>query len=157
MKLAVASQSSVLLSMKMPRGSSQKEVTAYMGHNSSIRQVSFSHGKTPEYSMLTSSMDGTARMWKSGRVESSSIVFSHYLHQCNDALLPSSNPSIPSATSNVTAAASLSGKLSKKTTSSRNRPFADEIKSCQFFFQDKFVLLVSRRIIHLIVFYDRNL
>lgn len=147
MKLAVASQASVLLSMRLPRGASQREVTAYMGHNASIRQVSFSHSKLPEYCMMTSSVDGTARMWKSSRVESSAIVFSHYLHQCSTAMLPSTttNPSTTSALS-TTASAAATKKVS------RNRPYGGEVSASQFFYQDKFILLVSHQFVSWFVF-----
>jgi WD40 repeat protein len=86
--------------------------------------------------VLSSSTDGSARIWKGKKVDSSAVVFSHYLHQPDTSGFGSSN-SGPTST--------ISSGFSKTYTTSgntgRNKPFSDEVSSSSFFFRDKFVVL----------------
>lgn len=87
-----------------------------MGHTSRVNNISFSHSRytyhncggaspatntisskarsLPQYSqlhyqLLSSSADGTARMWRNGSTDSAAVVFSHVKHSLSGAELSS--------------------------------------------------------------------
>lgn len=107
-----------------------------MGHDGRINSVTFSHNKPQgQHMILSCSTDGTARLWKSGRIDSAAVIFSHTRQQPGDIL-----PNVGSLTVS-SALATNTAQMSTKT--SRNRPYGDSITSAQFYYQDKFILLVG--------------
>ena len=107
---------------------------SYMGHNSRITDVCFSHHSSFAKQMLLSpSSDGTARIWKGNRVDSSAVVFSHHKHNPQSQLLQSNLTTF--MTSAATGMGGDSGGM-------RNKPFGCEISAAKFYYMDKFVLLV---------------
>lgn len=125
-----------------------------MGHNHSLQTVSLSYHKQPEYLLLTASKDETARIWRTSRSEQASVLFSHHRHQPSAEVAMTMTMNMLASTS-VTASAATSVSSAKRqtqpmaatktlgsTSSERNRPFGCEIKHAQFYYQDRFVLLV---------------
>lgn len=106
---------------------------------------SSSSSSDPQYQLISSSNDYSARLWKLNRNDICSVLFSHYKHHCHpDTNAPSS--STPSATTS----SSIKKTTSSKSTASaatnnelRNRPFSSEVKQAQFFYQDKFTIMVN--------------
>lgn len=126
-------------------------VSSYLGHNNAITHVNFSHFKgsassDAQYQLLSSSNDYSARLWKLNRNDTCSVLFSHHRHHSHpDTNAPAS--STPSTTNSV----SMKKKPTSNSTSTaastsseqRNRPFSSEVKQAQFFYQDKFTIMVS--------------
>jgi len=112
--LGVAITDTSVLTLKMPVSKYLGEGISYMGHNKRVTNVSFSHDNQM---ILSSSADGTARIWTSGKTDSSAVVFSHYSKQ-------------PST---------LIGKGG--ISDDRNKPFNEEIRDSSFYYLDKFVAL----------------
>lgn len=107
-----------------------------MGHDGRINSVTFSHNKpNGQHMILSCSTDGTARLWKSGRIDSAAVIFSHTKHQPGD-LIPNVGSLTVSAATSTIAGNYTSGKTV------RNRPYGDAINAVQFFYMDKFILLV---------------
>ncbi len=104
-----------------------------MGHNGPIKHVAFSHRKTQgssggDYHILSSSSDGSARMWKSSRVDCPAVNFTHWHHQTTQiALSTRATRTASSGSDNILG---------------RNRPYGTELSYSQFYYQDKFVLVV---------------
>ena len=128
----------------------------YMGHDSRVTSVHFSHDRK---SLLSSSGDGTVRVWRTGTgvdcgetAATADVVISHTRHQpSNHSLLTTSAPSTSSTTrgsgsgSNAYSSSIVSSfqPSTNTTETTRNRPFGAEINVAQFYYMDKFVLLVS--------------
>jgi len=115
--LGSASNESAVIVMRLNSG--KPSVTSYMGHDGRITSVSFSHGKSKEqgHFILSSSVDGTVRVWQQGRVDHSALVLSHTYGGISHG----------------------SSRMTKS--SDRNRPFGGEIPVARFFYMDKFILL----------------
>ncbi len=95
----------------------------YAGHNRPLTDLCFSNDSSL---VLSSSADGTACVWRAGRVESPVVLFSHVRHQAQIG----GRGAVPVSSS------------TSSSSSGRNRPFGCEITSAQFFYQDRFVFLV---------------
>jgi hypothetical protein len=78
--------------------------------------------------MLTCATDNTARIWRSNRNDQNVLLFSHILRQ--QMVDPATYSSLSTTPTN-------------SSTQSRNKPFSSEITWSKFFYQDKFILLVS--------------
>lgn len=78
--------------------------------------------------LISSSADATARIWKTGRVDSAVVVFSHKRHHpVKIGTTPSSGQS----------------NSRRQSTQSRNTPYSSAILSASFYYLDKFALLVN--------------
>lgn len=114
--------------------------------------------------LLTASADCSARLWRLGYTDCPIATLTHTYHQPlvkNNVSSSSQNYSISlscgisTGPSNATARKTgkvLSGSLldyrkgaTALSGNSRNKPFGDEVKAAQFFYQDKFVVLVCIR------------
>lgn len=149
--LGVATVDSAVLTLKLPVSRNNGDgkqciihpffsncllAVSYMGHDGRINSVTFSHNKPQgQHMILSCSTDGTARLWKSGRIDSAAVIFSHTKQQPGDLLPNVGSLTVSAALSSTTA------QMSTKT--SRNRPYGDSITSAQFYYMDKFILLVS--------------
>jgi hypothetical protein len=120
-------------------------VTAFMGHNGSLRSISFSHLRSPEYSLLSTASDSTARLWRLSRVDHCSVLFSHWQHNCTETTLPSVEPISTLSTTTTPSTVNLSSRSNSSSSRKliRNRPYGSDVKAAQFYYQDKFVLLAS--------------
>ena len=125
--LAALTTDSILTTIKLPSAQHHGAGCSYRGHNGPITNASFSHDKRL---LLTSSSDGTARVWLRGKEESSALIFSHTKHAVSDPEF---------AVGSNTLAMGL--KLSKSN-EQRNKPFGQSILNSSFFFQDRFITLV---------------
>ncbi len=113
-----------------------------------MTHVTFSHLKSSssssneqQYSMISSSNDYTARLWRLSRSDTCSVLFSHHKHHSHPDSsngLPLPTTSSPMPNSSVKRSTTMAGA-----TPPRNRPFSCEVKQAQFFYQDKFVIMVS--------------
>jgi WD40 repeat protein len=161
--LGIAANDAAVLAVRLPVAKNNREAISYMGHNGRVNGISFSHTKPNNQQMLLScSVDGTARVWKGGRVDSAAVLFSHTRHQPGDIIPLVSAASIATGgmgavAASLKATASLGAKPSTMSTinsltggkqpvassSTRNRPFGSDVTSAQFYYMDKFALLVS--------------
>lgn len=110
-------------------------VNHYCGHErgSQITSIHFSnlHGSCGNGSVVSSCNDGTSRVWRIGKTQSSPIIITHTQHNCS--------------TSN---AQSSKGAHSNSSGSSRNRPLGGEVTASRFYYMDRFITLVSFVVIY---------
>ncbi len=104
------------------------------GHNGSITDVCFSRNNNL---LLSASKDGTARIWRNVNPGvspdfQSAIIFSHVKHSCSQV------QTLKLGTTN---------RQRPDISSKSNLPFGEEINFSKFFFMDKFVALVSLKLI----------
>jgi WD40 repeat protein len=99
----------------------------YLGHDAQVNSVDFAHKSDL---LISSSADATARIWKTGRVDSAVVVFSHKRHHpVKIGTTPSTGQSNPGGR--------------RQQPGSRNTPFSGAILSASFYYLDKFALLVK--------------
>ena len=120
----------------------------YLGHNNSINYLSYSHHKKPEINILTASNDATVRLWTANKIDQAAIVFSHDHFPPPSTLPPTATMSTAGNNMTLLNTTSTGTRTTTTTTTNmntkqRNRPFTNEMKIAQFYYQDQFVLLVS--------------
>lgn len=91
--------------------------------------------------MISSSNDYTARLWRLSRSDTCSVLFSHHKHHSH----PDSSNGLPTTSSPMPNSSVKRSTTIATATPPRNRPFSSEVKQAQFFYQDKFVIMVSTR------------
>ena len=123
-----------------------------MGHNGRVTSVSFSHDRKM---VLSSSTDGTVRIWSGGRIDAAAVVISHQKRNPSGPLASaakgagvvagaaSSGSGQGYSSSRVGAFSAASGASAAALSAQRNRPLATEINFARFFYMDKFAMLVS--------------
>jgi WD40 repeat protein len=118
--LGSASNDTAVIVMRINSG--KPLLTSYMGHDGRISSVCFSHRKSKDsgHYILSSSVDGTVRVWNQGRIDHSALVLSHTIHGHS------------------------SGSSQVTKTSDRNRPFGAEIIQSRFFYMDEFILIAVK-------------
>jgi hypothetical protein len=126
--LASSSSSVVVLRLATIGASSSKaSLSSYMGHDGRVTSVSFSHRKFKSGGnlILSSSIDGTVRLWQQGRVDSAALVLSHSTY------------------------GSSCGSTQATRTTERNRPFGAEIPCASFFYMDKFIVTAAKGTVYM--------
>lgn len=175
-------------------------MVSYLGHTSRVNNVSFTHSRytyhncggatsttstttraartlplytQPHYQLLSSSADGSARMWRYGSSDSAAVVFTHTKHSLDGTTLSlgsgtSNNSGAFIGNSKRTSVSSVknmvsgnvgvgtysggSGKTSTNSTNvgaasgakdTRNRPFGEAVSHASYFYMDKFAVMVS--------------
>jgi hypothetical protein len=129
-----------------------------MGHNGRVTSVSFSHDRKM---VLSSSTDGTVRIWSGGRVDAAAVVISHQKRNPSGPLASAakgagvvagaaagSSSGKGYSSSIVGAFSAASGASAAALSAQRNRPFATEINFARFFYMDKFVMLVGSTLLN---------
>mmetsp|Transcript_32481 Transcript_32481/g.60663 ORF Transcript_32481/g.60663 Transcript_32481/m.60663 type:complete len:446 (-) Transcript_32481:313-1650(-) len=127
--LGLVTGGNAVCTLKTPLGRFKGDGNFYMGHDSQINSVEFSH---KNQLIISSSEDGTARVWKPGKVDAAAVVFTHKFHNANVGG--------PSPVKGVERQASRSAM----TTTSRNKPHGGSITRASFYYMDKFVLLTLK-------------
>ena len=130
----VTSEDTAVFIAKLPSVTSN---SSYMGHNGRITSIHFSHGVGTASMILSSSLDGTVRLWSKGNVDRSSIVFAHMNHSVPGAV----STFVPYAQSMSTSKAPLS--------TDSNRLFSSPINMSRFFYMDNFVMISCKNSIHM--------
>ena len=130
-----------------------------MSHNRAVTRVNFSHNvksttsrgvsgsSGAKHLVLSSSEDGTARMWRGSKVDGSIIEFSHERCSSSSSILHSSSSRVSNgigntANNNVAIAA-------ETTTNRRNRPYVGPVIDASFYYNDKFVVLGNTNAVYL--------
>jgi len=147
--LAIATADTAVTSLRLPIGRHRGDGSNYMGHDGRVTSVSCSHAKGL---LLSSSSDGSARMWMAGRSDSAAVTFSHRRHSPSTtgptvnsvSVFAASNTMGGAMTSGSGAGASAKKAGAGTTKHSRNKPFGCEVQFARFFYQDEFVLLSAR-------------
>jgi len=141
--LGLATTDTAVSVLKMPVSRHHGDGVSYMGHNNRITDICFSHNKEM---VLSASADGTARIWKGGRVDSAAVLFSHYKH--HTGIASTLMPTTLTASTNISSSSSSSSSSSNNTSSgsamARNKPYAGEILAARFYYMDKFVALAIK-------------
>jgi hypothetical protein len=126
--LGVVSGGNTVGTLKTPISRYKGEGLNYLGHDAQVTDMGFAH---KESMLITSSVDGTARIWKMGKVDSSAVEISHKL--CN--------PKVGEASGG--GGIKRGGSTHKSSTqTSRNKPFGTSVTGASFFYMDQFALLV---------------
>ena len=117
-----------------------------MSHDSSIGNVCFSHQRGPEKQVVLScSVDGTARLWKTGKVDNSAVAFTHDRHSVGTSLGAANTNNMNNAVSAKGGSSQISkGKGNGNGNgdgTTRNRPFGGPVLDASFYYHDKFVAL----------------
>ena len=73
-----------MTTLKTPLSRFKGDGSFYVSHNRAVTSVDFSHerergaeGGAAKQLVLSSSLDGTARIWKGGKADGAVVVFSH--------------------------------------------------------------------------------
>jgi len=118
----VATSDSTVSTLKAPISRFGGDGTFYMSHNGPVTNIQFSHQRTAEKQLvLSSSTDGTARLWRTGKVDYSAVCFTHDKHSTGSS-------HITTTTTNM---------------SSRNRPYTGAVVDASFYYNDRFVSLAN--------------
>jgi WD40 repeat protein len=161
--LALTTNDNGIVTLKLPftatgKASSGDVFSCYRGHNGVINSVEFSFDKKL---MISSSADGTARIFRRNRMDTAAVIFSHTQHSatgekqklqtmCSAESAKEYGNEMPTVTINSSTSArasSLYGGPAGAGTAGggavgRNKPFSQSILKASFYFQDKFVALV---------------
>ena len=117
----VATSDSTVSVLKAPISRYGGDGTFYMSHNADITNVQFSHQRAGDKQLvLSSSADGTARVWRAGKVDYSAVCFTHDKSSTGSSHITTTNA-----------------------TSSRNRPYSGAIVDASFYYNDRFVSLAN--------------
>jgi len=117
----VATSDSTVSVLKAPISRYGGDGSFYMSHNADITNVQFSHQRVGDKQLvLSSSADGTARVWRAGKVDYSAVCFTH--------------DKSSTGSSHITTTTA---------TSSRNRPYSGAIIDASFYYNDRFVSLAN--------------
>jgi hypothetical protein len=117
-----------------------------MGHNGRLTSVHFSHDNGM---VMSSSEDGTARLWRIGRVESPAVVFSHRLS--HPRLGAPGKLGLYNGLAALTSDDNFGGNVqvggakrnvSASSSQERNKPFGAPVVAARFFYMDKFAMIV---------------
>lgn len=128
-----------------------------MGHNGRLTSVHFSHDNSM---VLSASEDGTARLWRIGRVESPAVVFSHRLSHprlgAPGKLGMYNGLAAATADSNIGGhirIGATKGSTAASARQERNKPFGAPIAAARFFYMDRFAMIVRLIAITIACFY----
>ena len=144
--LGVPSSDCAVTTLKTPLSRFKGDGSFYVSHNRAVTAVEFSHEREPgveggaaKQLVLSSSLDGTARLWKGGKVDGAAVV-SPTRGAAPPAGAwgrPSAASSIPLATPAVTPAKRLPSLPPSGATALANGQVVD----ASFYYSDKFVVL----------------
>lgn len=116
-----------------------------MGHNGRLTSVHFSHDNSM---VLSASEDGTARLWRLGRVESPAVIFSHRrshprLGAPGKLGLYNGMAATADDSFGANVRVGAMGRAAASVRQERNKPFGAPISTASFFHMDQFVMIVS--------------
>lgn len=129
----VASDASVSV-LKMPVNRNKGDGFFYMGHDARLTDLCFSHHE--KNMLITSSVDGTARIWKGAKVDTSAVLFTHFKHQPSGGFVGAMT-----STTGGDTFSSQSQSVKSSKSSERNKPFGQEVLFSKFYYMDKFAVL----------------
>ena len=121
--LGLATSDSTVSTLKCPISRYSGNGSFYMSHNSEVTHVQFSHQRGDQQLVLSSSTDGTARIWHAGKTDYSAVCFTH--DKCS------------------TGASHISTASAAAMSTSRNRPFVGAVLDASFYYNDRFVTLAN--------------
>ena len=143
--IGVISNDSSANTFRLPVARHTGSSCCYIGHNGLVKSMSFSLNRRDPL-VLTSSSDGSARIWRQGLTDCAAVVIDHSSHPPSSSLIKGHNLSTTrSSLASVSATSSSSS-------SPRNRIISNEIISSSFFNQDQLICMVCRIYYIIIIF-----
>ena len=144
--LGIPSSDCAVTTLKTPLSRFKGDGSFYVSHNRAVTAVDFSHerergveGGATKQLVLSSSLDGTARIWKGGKVDGAAVVFSHERCSSSSAGLGSSLSRVSNTIGNTSTNAVKAA--TSTATKRRNRPYNGQVVDASFYYNDKFVVL----------------